>query len=88
MIFGWTTVPRLLGAAVRAWYWSFRNWNVFVDDQIYLDRKVECLNCEFYDEKHCQCKICTCFIEAKTMLASEQCPKRKWLRVKQKNVTV
>lgn len=75
-------------AMLRAFWWSLRGYRVLVDEADELERKAECLNCDEYAEESGQCKICTCLIEAKTRVASEQCPKRKWLRVKQKRVTV
>lgn len=45
-------------------------------------RLKECHKCEFLVPGwEPQCRICTCFIDAKTMLALEQCPKKKWLRI-------
>jgi hypothetical protein len=35
-----------------------------------------------------QCRRCGCLVEAKTMLTTEQCPDKRWLRIWAKRVTV
>jgi len=37
-----------------------------------------CMKCEHYNEKLHQCKECGCFMEAKTLFASVECPVGKW----------
>jgi len=88
MIFRLKTPVNAFLASLRAFWWSLRGYRVLVDEDTELDRKAVCYNCEFFDEDNDQCKVCSCFIAAKTLVASEKCPKGFWLRVKQKRVTI
>jgi len=35
-----------------------------------------------------QCAICTCYVDFKTLLAPEGCPKKKWLPIWERRSTV
>ena len=37
-----------------------------------------CLNCNDLDKQTERCKVCTCFVRAKTKLVNEACPIGKW----------
>jgi hypothetical protein len=49
---------------------------VIADDAIIKARKAICEGCEF--KSGLRCLACGCFVEAKTMLVTETCPKGKW----------
>jgi len=49
---------------------------VFVSQEIASDRYSMCLSCEHLHEE--RCKLCGCFMEKKTKIASATCPINKW----------
>lgn len=77
-----------LAAALRAAWWKFRGYRVLVTDPEYMQRITRCFNCEHFSWESEQCKVCTCLVHAKCLLASEQCPKKFWLQVREKPVTI
>jgi len=42
-----------------------------------------CKNCEHYVHETTQCLKCLCFMEAKTLLPSSECPIEKWGKYKE-----
>jgi len=62
------------------------NINVAPDDVI-EQRRATCRACEFASPctsnplRFCTCTACGCVLKAKTKIASESCPKGKWLAV-------
>jgi len=79
MIFRWHTPFRYAAAQVRRLFAWMLDYETAVTDAEWGDRRKTCEQCEeLVDE---QCRICTCFVDAKTFLALEQCPKRKWKRI-------
>jgi len=50
----------------------------YVDTQTRRIRINRCESCPEYFSPTKQCKICYCFIRAKTHLKTEQCPDGRW----------
>mgnify|MGYP003339827151 CR=1 FL=1 len=50
-----------------------------VSQQIKLQRLEICNSCEHLVKKFNSCKLCKCYVPAKTMFASAICPDNKWL---------
>lgn len=69
---------RAAWAGIVAIYAKLRGYEVIADDITTAARRNVCEDCEFRRDE--QCGICSCFIDAKTMLYTEQCPKGKWFR--------
>jgi len=42
------------------------------------ERQSICSGCPFLDPDFGQCGVCGCDIDAKTLLTTEGCPKKKW----------
>lgn len=80
MIFTLLSPFRALGAAFRSIWAKIRGFRVLTTPEEYKERLNECDPCEFLTEER-QCRICTCFVDAKAMLCAEKCPKGKWKAV-------
>jgi len=63
-----------------------RPWHLFdphkhiEDKDIIKNRLDTCMSCENFIQITKQCKLCGCFMPAKTMLADAECPIKKWKR--------
>jgi hypothetical protein len=68
-----------LAAMARSAWARVRGYEIFADGETVMDRQDQCVKCEFFDGE--QCSVCGCLIAAKTVLALEQCPKKKWPRI-------
>lgn len=79
---------RLIAAAARATYAKLFGYSVLAPGDIYLTRRDQCEECEELLPETNQCAVCTCDVDAKSLLALEQCPKKKWQRVWIKTRTV
>ena len=56
-----------------------KNFNgIGIDLKLAGNRMEICLICERYDSKLKQCKECSCFMPAKTILIAMKCPLDKW----------
>jgi hypothetical protein len=85
MIFSPLSPFRFLAAQVRrGWAWAL-DYNTLVTDEEWGFRRGKCANCEELVNGE-QCRICTCFVDAKAYLAMEQCPKGKWKRIWRRKV--
>lgn len=83
------TAPfRFLVAMIRREWWRIRGYEVLTPIGAQMTRLEICGNCIFLDPDKGVCKVCGCDVDAKTALASEACPKRKWPRIKQKRRTI
>ena len=51
---------------------------IFVPDHIAEERLNICLSCEKLYKPTKSCKLCGCFMIAKTKLANQACPVKKW----------
>lgn len=69
-------------AVLQVLWYRMRGYEILADPATALARRETCYDCEFHYDG--QCQICTCHIGAKTVLLPEQCPRKKWLRVKRK----
>ena len=52
----------------------------FVPKEIYEDRMSICKGCVYYSSVLGNCKICTCFMKLKSRIATQECPKKYWLK--------
>lgn len=80
-------VPNPIKFLQSIWFsvlWKLRGYAVLASDETTDYRQGICHFCPHYDEDSDQCRLCTCFIPAKTALNAEQCPQRRWVRVYQK----
>ena len=56
----------------------FRKETILAEEETVEFRRRVCKVCPFYSESLGQCKVCTCFVSAKTLLSTETCPKGFW----------
>ena len=49
-----------------------------VSEQVKLQRLEICVGCELYVKSMSACKSCGCYMPAKAMFASTECPEGKW----------
>lgn len=77
--------PFLFVAAMcRTGYARLRGYQILVTPLEAEERYLTCCGCPFLkrnDWVEDQCSICSCFVDSKVLLAMEECPKKKWLRV-------
>ena len=59
----------------------------FVPKEIYEDRIAICKGCVYYSSLLGNCTICTCFMKVKSRIASQECPKKYWLKTKEIEVS-
>jgi len=52
----------------------------FVPKEIYEDRIATCKGCVYYSSLLGNCTICTCFMKVKARIATQECPKKYWLK--------
>ena len=52
----------------------------FVPKEIYEDRIAVCKGCVYYSSLLGNCTICTCFMKVKARIATQECPKKYWLK--------
>lgn len=71
---------RFVGAFFRSVWWRVRGWEILAERKTVRDRDNTCGVCPYRDDD--VCSICGCPILSKITLASEQCPKKYWLREK------
>lgn len=78
MIFRWQSPFWLVAELARVLYARIRGYALLATAEVEESRLEKCFSCEFLDEESEQCKICTCFVRAKAMVAVARCPKKKW----------
>jgi hypothetical protein len=66
------------GNAIKAAAKFVANGGKKVSDEEQARRLAICHACEFYDAKQVRCMKCACFVNLKSLLASEHCPINKW----------
>ena len=81
MIFRLSTPFRFLWALARGAYARLAGYEIMAPYEIADARLLRCEMCLHLDPESRQCKICTCYIDGKTAIAIEGCPKRYWLSV-------
>lgn len=52
--------------------------NPYVPQEVLMDRKAICEQCEYMNEKKTKCTLCGCFYNKKISLKAEQCPMGFW----------
>ena len=85
MIFRLDSVFRAVATSWRLAYARFFGWDTLSTPAETEDRLDICNRCEELTEDR-QCRVCTCFVDAKTMLTTEKCPKNKWFRIWRRRV--
>lgn len=71
---------RFIYAMARLAWARLRGYETLATTEEAEARLENCYDCPFFSEKG-QCLHCGCFVEAKALLLTEQCPIKKWLRV-------
>lgn len=71
-----TGISNFAGAVGRVAERAAAGESLLVDSSTKKKRLSLCQSCEYLDGM--QCAVCECLVRAKTMLASETCPKNKW----------
>ena len=85
----WPNPFRFLASICFSLWGRLRGYEILATTAETKERLGKCYECEYIEGGwEPQCKICTCFIDAKAMLALEQCPKKKWLRIWRKINTI
>lgn len=78
---------KFLMAMARVAWAKARGYRTLATEEEAEDRLDICLDCPFLaPESNYRCKICTCFVEAKVLLTTEECPKKKWLAIWSKKI--
>lgn len=88
MYITWLSPLYALAASIRLSWWKLKGYDVFATEDEWLVRTRICRGCRFFLRESGQCAICTCWIDAKAMMASEACPKGYWLRIKRPKRTL
>jgi hypothetical protein len=74
------TFSRAVGRLV----WAFLTRQpVFVSAQEAADRLNVCVKCEHFETIDKKCLVCKCYVDAKTLFATETCPEKRWRRLPQ-----
>jgi hypothetical protein len=72
------SIPKALSSLWRTLVALVKRRPIFAE-KIEVDfRRRVCKVCPHYSESLGQCKVCTCFVSAKTLLSTESCPKGFW----------
>lgn len=58
--------------------WHLLNKDNYVEDSVQINRYNICLECPELVKLTNQCKLCGCFMAAKTKLKTASCPIGKW----------
>jgi len=85
MILKWSTPIYLVRDLYFLIVWGLTGWGIMAPGVVIAYRKLECSKCPHNSKtSYPQCRVCTCFIEVKTMLASDECPDNppRWNRIK------
>lgn len=87
MMFKLLSPFRLALAAIRVAYAKARGFRILATDAEQDDRLYVCSDCDELTNNG-DCRVCGCDVTAKTMLATEQCPRKYWLRIWSKTRTI
>jgi len=60
------------------------NINLKVADDIREKRLNICKSCDEFHKSTEFCRVCGCYMPAKTWIASQSCPLKKWIRIEKK----
>ena len=72
-------IKTVVGAAKRVMVAKARGQRVLLDAETVKQRLDACAACPFLDKKARQCLECRCFVDLKAQLATETCPKHRWM---------
>lgn len=72
-----STLFYAFSAILRSTWAKIAGYRVLATYEEHYQRLKECEPCEFLTEER-QCRVCTCFVDAKAMLCAEKCPKKRW----------
>lgn len=72
---------------LRTGYARVRGYRVLATDDEVHQRLDQCLPCDELTLEG-DCRVCGCDVVAKTNLTTEQCPLKKWRRIREKAVAV
>jgi hypothetical protein len=76
MIIKWKTPFTAFMAVWRLIWANLKNDNVLLDNRT-IDRRIgACETCFYYENE--QCALCTCYVNVKAILATEDCPIGRW----------
>ena len=75
------SIPKALSALWRTLVAVVKKRPVFAEKTDVDFRRRVCKVCPYYSADLSQCKVCTCFVSAKTLLATEECPKGFWPKI-------
>lgn len=71
------TFVKAILASVRELY---NTGSVIVPSHVVQKRLETCYRCNDYNPTARQCRVCSCYLDLKTQLRAEECPKKKWGR--------
>jgi hypothetical protein len=74
------TFVNFFAAWARVQWFKFRGYDVLVSVEINQARSEVCHGCRW--NRNEECVLCGCLIMSKTLLASEECPKKLWKRLR------
>lgn len=86
MMFKLLSPARFALAILRTAYARARGYRVLAEDVEQDARLYVCSSCS--ENNDGDCRICGCNLFAKTILTAEQCPLKKWRRIREKAVAV
>jgi len=75
------------GAAIRGFWAKLRGFETLVNAQESEARLFLCDSCEQLCYESRQCRRCTCWVDFKVQLATEECPLGHWRRIWRKKLT-
>lgn len=76
-------LPRIdlfIWAMFNILWWKLCGRPILVPADVQEERIADCETCDDFEPVSRQCLDCTCFVDGKTWFASEECPKKKWLK--------
>lgn len=80
MIFRFLTPFYALGAIFRSAWAKIAGYQLLVDEETRQERVFTCDTCPFLSPER-RCRACGCWIDFKTLLAPEKCPRGYWKSV-------
>ena len=78
---------RLAWAVIKTGWRTFRGYRALTTPEEQSERLNECNFCEELTVLR-QCRVCKCFVDEKTLLTSEKCPRGKWWQINKRDNTV
>lgn len=72
------SIPRFFRSMWRLFRWWLCGRPVIVPEKVERYRLEWCHTCDWFDPESRQCLSCTCLVDVKTKIASEECPEGFW----------